>query len=652
MKKIRFTTVLLALAGLACNEGPEAPETFRERDDEDVTASTLIDVCSPAEQIVRLSPTQGTCPTATNWTEHVLFSDGTGDLAKYCKYIWSGGGMPDQAAVAILANKPGILSIAGDCESVYPQTGDALWTTLGADVEKLFHHAIGRPDAADLDLANTEDDRSHVIVAVIDTVPFAEPTTPTSEHGTIMAGIIRDIACPDPQATCAVEVKHALGLPNIELGVEDPVNGGFFGGQSDVSDAIHNAVDLWWSTYEHLDEENRPKLIISLSLGWSPAWFGDLEGQYTRPAVSAVYDALRYASCFGVTTIVAAGNDGQPCQTGPLLPGGWEEHAAPNAAACTTLGAPYLAGGSGYRPLVYSVGGVTPVNGQFAPMPGTRPEGMPRLAAMARGNAIGDSTTLMGTSVSAAVVAGAAALAWSYNPDLEPGELMAGIYQSGSTVYENGNARTADYIVPGTPSTTVRAVNACAALSTICGQTGTCPFTGPLPCLNEPPPLTLTDLFDAAEDSNNQGPPPVPSYPMQDGSCVEYECNGEAPGLGLSNTTACPVPIPSAHIFTYPQPTQVACPNCMLDTSIGVVYASLDPSYVGWSVADLMITVYDQNNDPAYFRFGAYPSLGTTSVSEIRLANSLPPLSRATITMVLTDSAAPPMVVVDELLIQ
>jgi hypothetical protein len=91
-------------------------------------------------------------------------------------------------------------------------------------------------------------------------------------------------------------------------------------------------------------------------------------------------------------------------------------------------------------PLVYAVGGVT---GEGAPLGNARPASMPRLLAPGENAALlnraddrdtaGAQGTLptTGSSVSAAVVSGLAALVWGVRPELGADEVMALVYANG-----------------------------------------------------------------------------------------------------------------------------------------------------------------------------------------------------------------------------
>jgi hypothetical protein len=633
MRNIRISSFLLVLAAVACEPPGDGFESASKLRELELTPELESAACPAWRQVARLHPQAPGCPQVSGWAGSPLFDDAPGELGDYCRYIWTG---PGDADTSQLEAHPALVALAADCEVVFEQGGDAMWTAIGDDLEVLFHHAIGRATATDLDLTNTESSRSPVVVAVIDSIPEPVPETPRSEHGKLMASIVEDIACPDPLAACSVEAVNVLGLPRYGLGQKDLVHGGYYGSQVDIAQAIYSTVDAWllqdWS-------EGTPKLIISLSLGWEGEVFGDTSAP-VRPAVEAVHDAIEYAYCHDAIIVAAAGNEGYLCATEPLLPGGWEQLPAPDAARCAELGAPAPSLGGGYRPLVYSVGGLTH---EYEPMPGTRANGMPRLAAAAtHAVAGGDSTALTGTSVGSAVAAGTAALVWSYNPNFPPAAVMTGVYAGGTSL-----PLTADYAGPGVTGTTVHAINACGALAGVCSHpSSTCPAM-PLACLGAPAPLTLDDLFaeigalepDFDEARSFVGPSPCAA-----------ECGGAAEGYraeGLEGGS-CPAPISPELPFTLPQPTQVGCPNCTLSLSSQEVLASIDPAYENDSIGEVVISVSDGVNT-TYFSYGTL-TLTVDQITRIQLDPALMPTNVVSADISIEFSSQPRPVIDDLLL--
>lgn len=610
--------------------------------------------CPPDRQIGRKLSSLRSCPSATGWTAKPIFVPlsplGAGVLEDYCEYTWDDPLEPPN--LDALKTTAGLVDFSSDCEVVFEQ-GNALATALDPEVEDLFDHAIGRIDATDL--GNSQTSRAPVLVVVVDSVPHDAPTDPRSMHGELMVSIINDIACPGGDPLCATTIERSLGLPRYTGAQIDPERGGYFGSQQDIARGIFSSVDKWRSKDWN---GQRPKLIINLSVGWEGYFFGDHHPTEQKPAVDQVFDAITFASCLGVLVVASAGNQGHLCTRGPLEPGGWEPYPAPSAARCAELSvvAPAPTSGS-YQPLIYSVGGLT--HGD-EPMPGTRVEGMPRQAASATHAAVtiplalgGGSTALTGTSVAAASVTGAAALAWSYNPDLTVGQLMNSIHRSGTAL----PGLNVDYAAAGSDNTEVRKLNVCAALEDVCNRPGAscpaAPFDTPLPCLTAPAPLTLADLFTTIRSlSISPANELVPTFGLSN-NCPAV-CGLPATGYRdpSSGVVPCPEIIQPTAPYGLPQPTEVACPNCTLDLTTGTIYASIDSSYDKFSITDVTASVTGAT-DIGYFRMGSLP-LSSTFISSITLDPSRIPSDpkSASISITFGGADAPPRPVTDVLLLE
>lgn len=635
-----LTTFSLLLAVTGCDSGEvESDETSTLRStppDEELEVM----MCPKDHQVAVKAVNQGDCPDATGWLGSPLFANAPAGLRRFCSYEWTGVGSPK---VAALANAPGVLATAPDCGVALTQTQDAVWTAVGSDVEAAFHWGIGRATDTDLVLSASESSRWDVRVAVVDSVPEPKPTTPRSQHGELMVSLINDIACPGEINGCAVGVVRSLGLPRYGDNHVDTINGGYYGTQSDLAKAIYASVESWKATVGAPSQPEQAKLIINLSVGWEGEIFGDTDDLTPRPAVEAVHTALEYAACHGALLIAAAGNQGYTCETGPLLPGAWEMHPAPSNARCQELGAPMPPGGGGYKPLVYSVGGL---NHHRYPMLGSRVDAMPRLAALAT-NAVagGDSTSITGTSAATAVASGAAALVWSYNPQLSPAAVMSILHQSGGPT-----SLTADYYLSGALVTDVQAINACAALELACNLPGaTCPampFASPLACIGATPPATLAEVFDEIELAYDDY-----ASPSVIGSELECDLECGTPAVAFiadpSVPVACPEPSSMVMPFTLPQPTQIGCPNCTLDLTTDTIYASIDPAYAGIPITDVTVSVFD-GYATTYFRFGALP-LTVGRITALQLDSALAPALVTSASISITFDGSRP--VVDPLLL-
>lgn len=600
MPRMFLSALSMVLAVTACDVGEaesESTSTLRSTPPD----AELQDLFCPANRQMALKPANlGACPAVAGWVGGSAFASVAPGLKKFCQYEWNGapGSLPN---VEALQGAAAWVRVASDCGATFTQSQDAMWSAVGSDIEAAFHHGIGLATASDLNLPATESARWKVAVAVVDSVPEPKPVAPRSQHGELMVGLINDIACPAGVTGCEVKVLRSLGLPRYgDNGLVDLVNGGYYGTQKDIAKAIYESVETWKSSLGAPSQPEPAKLILNLSVGWNGDIFGDTNDPTPRPSVEAVHAAIEYAVCHGALVIAAAGNQDYTCETGPLLPGAWESHPAPDAARCQELGAPTPPAGVGYKPLVYSVGGLTH---DHQPMAGSREGAMPRLAALAT-NAVadGDSTSITGTSAATAATAGAAALLWSYNPQLSPSMVMSILYQSGDPT-----SLTADYYLAGTASTNVRAINACAALEAACNlPSANCPaqpFASPLACIGAAAPVSMTEVFDELEASDHDDK--APTVIGDDIECAS-ECGTPAYAFIADQSVAveCPEPSSQKMPFTLPQPTQIGCPNCTLDLAADAVYASVDAAYAGQTITDVTVSVFDGART-TYFRFGA-----------------------------------------------
>jgi hypothetical protein len=640
MHRIFLTAFSMVVAVSACDGGEtvtETTSTLRSTPPDEELQDTLC----PAKRQVALRPANlAECPAVPGWLGGSTFASGGPALKRFCHYDWNGapGSLPNLAALQGAANW---VRVASDCGAAFTQSSDAVWGLVGSDIEAAFHHGIGRASASDLNLPATEPSRWKVAVAVVDSVPEPKPLAPRSPHGDMMVSLINDIACPAGTAGCEVKVLRSLGLPRYgEYGLRDDVNGGYYGTQKDIAKAIYESVETWRATLGAPSQPEPAKLIINMSVGWNGDIFGDTDDTTPRPAVEAVHTAIEYAVCWGAVVIVAAGNQDYTCETGPLLPGGWESDPAPDAARCQELGAPAPPAGIGYKPLLYSVGGLTH---DRQPMTGSREGGMPRLAALAT-NAVagGDSTSITGTSAAAASVSGIAALVWSYNPQLSPSGLMSVLYQSGGTT-----TLDADYYLAGAVNTDVQAVNGCAALEAACTLQGAdCPFASPLACIGAEPSVSMLDVFGEIETSYDEY-----KYPLVIGDDIECASECGTPSFAfIANPTLptqCPEPSSQKMPFTLPQPTQIGCPNCTLDVVADAVYASIDTAYTGMALTDVTVSVFD-GTSTTYFRFGPL-TLFVDRITRLQLDPSRMPAAVQSASISLTFNGGRP--VVDPLLL-
>src|SRR5690606_6515201 len=158
----------------------------------------------------------------------------------------------------------------------------------------IFRAGAGRPSPADLGLPPTGTADPEVTVLVIDSQSNALGTPPTIDHGRHMGNIIADIACPDDDPSCRVEVEYVVGLPRVAGGVTKYVQGGIVGTHADLAAAIYQGLRQW-----ELANATRPvptKLVMNLSVGWEPDVFGGNEDE-PPDAIAMVRDALELAAC-------------------------------------------------------------------------------------------------------------------------------------------------------------------------------------------------------------------------------------------------------------------------------------------------------------------------------------------------------------------
>ncbi|MEX1361559.1 MAG: S8 family serine peptidase [Nannocystaceae bacterium] len=510
------------------------------------------------------------------------------ELEHYCRYTWSGPGVPSAATIGNLYNLPNVEAASPSCQVVDAATSDVLATELGEDLREIFRTNTGRPTPSDLGLpAAGGPSEPMVTVMVVDTVPDDPTVVPTSRHGLHMGNIIEDLACPDDAAGCRVEVGYTVGLPRRNGGVRDYEHGGMVAKLEEVAAGIYAATRRW-----EIDNDSRPfpsRLVINLSLGWEEEHdvFGanppDLEA-----AESFVRTAMEYASCRGALIVAAAGNMSAACgATGPVYPAGWETLQAPNANRCSDFGITASPGtGPGYRPLVHAVGGL---DIDLQPMPGSRPAATPRLLASATHIAAGDPlrTGISGTSAAAAVASGAAALVWANRPGLDAAEVMDWVHGSGGMV----SGFTPDFGIVNALPTAARRVDACMALDAACAAPGAmCPTLPLTECMSKTAPASLVGLqstFDLLEPDHST----TVQLPL-DTSCVDA-CGDTIDIYAVDGATvACEalVPLPTDSLAN-PTPNPIGCSTCGIEPALATVHLSLHPDFDGVLIEDVIVTV-------------------------------------------------------------
>lgn len=465
------SAIIAALSLGSCSRAPSLPDDH-----------WALGPACPRAPVIAIVDDGGSCEldgdVPPGWRARVMFETGSpgvealgsapARLARYCSYEWQGEGAPRDAHAALRAAIDAdphvqVETAAPDCHAPEPQ-GREHQLAVDLATRDAFRLDLDWVDGQRLEPSASS--RAAVQVAIADTISTElGDRTPGYVHGLVVAGVIRDIACPDAHTPCAAELRHTMAMPRRD--VHSPPEwtvGGDRGLRSDVALAIYEAVEVW--RQRRLNDPDAPRrLVLNLSLGWTPDPLQEL-----APS-QALLDALRFASCQGALIFASAGNDPRrrPGISGPLEPAIFETRAAPSAEECAALGFVPISEerdpvfGPRERPLLYAVGGV---DGDDRPLLDARPDGRPRLATPAidgigRGPDDALTRSLSGSSIAAAVASGSAALVWSYRPRLRPDEVVELLYEAG---WDTGD--TADFGLGQRDA--IRRLSVCAALALAC----------------------------------------------------------------------------------------------------------------------------------------------------------------------------------------
>ena len=572
---------------------------------------------------------QGVCPSGAlglqgRWALRADAALG-GTASHLCRYGWSGesDAGPDAVALDQLSHSEQLNSLEPDCEVVAP-SADAIDVTWPA-LQQAFYEQTDRLETLPFGQARAAPVRVEIIdSAITRRAVDGEPSIGQLAHGRAMGLIVRKLACPSGGASCRAEVASTLALPLVAtpLGnLRDYENGGYFGSQFDLAIAIGQAVASWQST------ASDHRLVINLSLGWEPQ-FG---GEYTdspdelRGPVRAVWNAIARARCLGAAVVVAAGNRpaGPDGAEGLLYPAAWSLKMAPTAAMCQQqLGIENVAEGyTASQPLVFAVGGVEPNDADLSM---ARKYARTEILAPAAHAVVedtqagGPSVMQTGTSVAAAVTSAAAAVIWSYRPDLSANEVMDMVYEGGADV-----GRSADVCYGGGAcDRTARRVSICGALKQACASgAGGCPSM--LPACEQRPGgqsarpklsgLTIDRVVSA------KGLAPLTN--------VGWPCNGRlytSPSASVENP--CPASqLPSRPLQSAvgPQPgTPPVCPHCEYNINSMELFIEIDEetdAEVGSPV--LAVVVSSKEDDVRYFDLS--PTVSTVQAGEKTLVTDL-----------------------------
>ncbi|MEM7677816.1 MAG: S8/S53 family peptidase [Myxococcota bacterium] len=510
-------------------------------------------LCAPRRMVTR-SPSS-TCLAVTGWQTEPVFPGATElELRNYCIYRYTGLGDPTAANIAALPGEP-----TPDCLVAHPLATPSFFST----VRDAFHTQIELPT---LEQQPGLPAPEKTWIAMIDTSPASKVSdgravAAPDMHGYVLARILREVGCPNnPAAACTVHVHHELALPWIFDGTTwiSSSAGGHFGYQTDVARAVNRAVEAWKTSTES-------RLVVNLSIGWLDTYGGRDPGKHA--ASDTTYAAIAKARCLGAIVFAAAGNKsgGLVHTEGPLVPALWASHRAPSPAECSRYSGTNAIPSPGWG-LLEAVGGVDPSD---RPLANARPNSTPRLVAPGfMGTADGlthEDLTLSGTSVSTAVAAVAAAIAWAYAPDASASEVMQALYASGARLEES----TSDVFCEGSCPRAHR-VSVCSTLEYMCFHDGVSrPGCVPQHCARRQPYVpafaALTEsMFAPAEavfSASTMKPQPGEALP---GDCGAAQFLRPAEATGVS---AAPCPDRqyyrgSAHPDVVPQPSGNACPQC------------------------------------------------------------------------------------------
>jgi hypothetical protein len=440
-----LATMALALAACSGNRQPKLTPNLQAPSKPDTLRA-----CPRTRWIAILSPGVRTCPEAPGFQAKPLFGPrphtcvcpldyaadslpigtierppstqsstarcGAASLDRYCVYEATAPSPDPNRRPAPQLAPADVRHLDPDCQGAAAM-GSWLEEKTREGLESQFLNQVGQTA-----LGKIENGESKVRIAFIDSEPdgVGVPALKRgcSPHGFSLAHMSKRMLCNegrDGENTCAAQFSTRLALKvhpadtDVQQKMQD-CEGGLVGYIGDLAAAIQAEVDDW---ADHRVGQQR--LILNLSVGWDGQLFGGLEEPVCEMSapIQAVYSALQDARAKGVLVIAAAGNAtfGPEEHRGPILPAAWEDRLPEQPC-----------GAKATQPLVYAAGGVRWDGSRlFNARPGATP---PRLAysdhavvSMDRG---GHTATLTGTSVSAAVISSAAALAWGQDPTLDP----------------------------------------------------------------------------------------------------------------------------------------------------------------------------------------------------------------------------------------
>lgn len=583
----RWTTRVLAAGAVLAAGCTAAPPSSATQDDELRSAGLLpvktrIDPACPTRRFVGIRAA-AQCPSPHNsrtgrWRVGTPFASMyhqgglPAQLDRYCMYEWEGSGTPDTRLLPPDGHRRASDWLDPDCQVVAP-LGSAFETTLAPSLESAFMKQV---QAAPLGVGSAHERAS--LISIIDASP-GTPGNPTamagrSTHGYTVGRLARQVACQDPDDTnpargCMAYLDSPLALPRVDKDTVDYASGGYFGSHVDLAAAIFDAV----ARYDDQGAAPIHHHILNLSVGWSPQYGGANPTDPRTPApIRAVYDALEHARCGGALIIAAAGNTTGgpgPHTSGMMYPAAWTTESA----SC---------GGH----LLVAAGGV---NGNDGPLANGRPNSMPRLVVpgqhgVAKDRAFAQYRTytpaLSGTSVSAAVLSGAAAVVWGYNGTLSPEQVIETVYQGAFDLGVPADVCSAS-------SCSVRRVSVCGAIQAACSS-------GAPAC---PSPLPTCAPIDApdAPDPNFGGQPLIANLANSVSTTFSFTapnqgyvagCDAYVRASSAVPDEVCPLRFQTTAVarpYVDPQPGVPVCPECfmVLGKSTMTGYFAINPDLPG-----------------------------------------------------------------------
>lgn len=501
-------------------------------------------------------------------------------LNRFCVYQYKGRApvsrrltLPPEISARLRSVEPDRLALSGM---------STLQEETSPNFSALFFQQV--QSAVNLPVTGTE----HVRLVFLDTQPTGDGipnlnVPPSSRHGYTLEHIAGNLAGPlacraNNPNPCAIEVASRLALPVVSFDpatqvlVTDTTHGGFRGTLADLSDALWAELTLWdqWSV-QRPSIPKPSRLVLNLSIGWDgeklKGWEENLAVEdEVEVAILAIHNLLQTATQQGVLVIAAAGNErgGLDSKDQPLLPGGWEKPYRKSQQGIwgwKNLGAPPIYAASG-------------VDGWKHPLVNTRKAGEAPRVAYADHVAVPDlndlnnpptqyTATLTGTSVAAAVISTIAAVVWSYQHNLQPGEVMGSLYASGEPL-----PRKHDFSAPSVPPVDdVRRITLCRAVLQAWDNTPDFAQCGGV----SPSPLNLSAFHaDYGPLPLDVTPPPLPPSPHPD---VQEGCwNCPLPG---SN------PCPNCTVDIDPPAPLPPPPSPEMALAVNTSSRSLQPSFAG-----------------------------------------------------------------------